>query len=355
MHYKLLGPTGLRVSELCLGTMTFGEEWGWGASLEECGKLFNAYLDHGGNFIDTANYYTNGSSETIVGELSKGIRDRLVLATKYTLNTDPEKNINAGGNHRKNMVRAVEHSLRRLQTDYIDLYWVHIWDKATPIDEILRGLDDLVSSGKIVYTGFSDVPAWVFAKGNALAESLGWNKFAALQLEYNLLERGIERELLPLAKHDDLALLAWSPLAMGLLSGKYRSANDKGQSGRADLVDARLTERNIAIINTLVEVAAELGASPAAIALRWLQHQYHQVIPILGARKLDQLLDNLKSIQYELSESQLKRLDEASKIELGFPYSMLANTESVHGIWERVNGVFNGDVAREVERRAGRR
>lgn len=355
MQYKLLGPTGLRVSELCLGAMTFGEDWGWGASVEECSKLFNAYLDHGGNFIDTANYYTNGSSETIVGELSKGIRERLVIATKYTLNTDPENNSNAGGNHRKNMVRAVEQSLRRLQTDYIDLYWVHIWDKLTPIEEIMRGLDDLVSAGKIVYTGFSDVPAWVVAKGNAMAEVRGWNKFAALQLEYNLAQRGIERELLPLAKHDDLAILAWSPLAMGLLSGKYRSTQDKGLSGRSSFVDGRLTDRNIGIINTLVEVAAELGAAPAAIALRWLQYQYHQVIPILGARKLDQLLDNLSSIKYELTDAHLKRLDEASRIELGFPYEMLASQERAHGVWERVNGVFNADMQKEVERRAGRR
>jgi aryl-alcohol dehydrogenase-like predicted oxidoreductase len=188
MHYKLLGPTGLRVSELCLGAMTFGENWGWGASIEECRKLFNAYLDQGGNFIDTANNYTNGSSETIVGELTKGVRDKVVIATKYTLNTDPEKNINAGGNHRRNMVRAVEQSLQRLKTDYIDLYWVHVWDKVTPIEEIMRGLDDLVSAGKIVYTGFSDAPAWLIAKGNTLAECRGWNKFIALQLEYNLVD-----------------------------------------------------------------------------------------------------------------------------------------------------------------------
>jgi aryl-alcohol dehydrogenase-like predicted oxidoreductase len=335
--------------------MTFGEEWGWGASVEECRKLFNAYLDHGGNFIDTANYYTNGSSENIVGELSQGIRDQLVIATKYTLNLNPEKNANGGGNHRKNMMRSVEQSLRRLRTDYIDLYWIHIWDKVTPVEEIMRGLDDLVSSGKVLYTGFSDAPAWVVAKGNTLAENHGWNKFAALQLEYNLIERGIERELLPLARHDDLAVLAWSPLSMGLLSGKYRSASDKGQSGRGEFIDHRLTERNIRIIDTLVAVAAEIGASPAAIALRWLQYQYHQVIPILGARKLDQLLDNLTSVNYELTPEQLHRLNEASKMEMGFPYDFFSSQEQVHDVWSRVNGVFKADVLSEAERRAVRR
>lgn len=355
MHYKLLGPTGLKVSALCLGAMTFGEDWGWGASPEQSAALLHTYMDAGGNFIDTANYYTNGNSELILGELTKGIREQLVIATKYTLNTDPENNPNAGGNHRRNMMLAVEKSLQRLKTDYIDLYQVHIWDQITPIEEIMRGLEDLVRAGKVLYTGFSDVPAWVVAKGNMLAERHGWNKFAALQLEYNLLERGIERELLPLAKHDDLAILAWSPLAMGLLSGKYRSREDKGQSGRGAFVDARLNDRNLKIIEVLISVAEEIGASPAATALRWIQYQFHQIIPIIGARKIEQLRDNLSSVDIELDESQLQRLNEASRIESGFPYDLLSDQRQSHsGIFERLHGKFSGDMERERRRREAR-
>lgn len=355
MRYKLLGFTGLKVSELCLGTMTFGDDWGWGASLEDCRQLFNTFLDAGGNFIDTANFYTGGSSETILGELSKGLRDRLVIGTKYTLNTDAANNYNAGGNHRKNLVHAVEQSLKRLQTDYIDLYWVHIWDRVTPIDEVLRALDDLVSAGKILYTGISDAPAWLVAKSNMLAEWRGWTKYSALQLEYNLLERGIERELLPLAKHDELAVLAWSPLAMGLLTGKYRSLSDTGQSNRGGMADVRVNEHNLRIINTLVEVAQETGASPAAIALRWLQHQYRQVIPIIGARKLDQLKDNLSSVQYKLDASQLQRLNEVSKIDIGFPYDFIADeSPNQQGLTEMVHGPIKADILDEINRRASR-
>jgi aryl-alcohol dehydrogenase-like predicted oxidoreductase len=331
--------------------MTFGEDWGWGASLEESRKQFNLFLDQGGNFIDTANYYTNGSSEQFIGELAKGIREQLVIATKYTLNTDPEKNINAGGNHRRNMIRAVEQSLRRLQTDYIDLYWVHIWDRLTPIEEIMRGLDDLVQQGKVVYTGISDAPGWWVSKANMMAEWRGWNKFAALQLEYNLLERGIERELLPLAKHDNLGILAWSPLAMGLLTGKYLSQNDKGQSGRGSLTDVRLNEQSLAVIKTLVQVAKETGASPAAVAIRWLQYQNRQVIPILGARTVEQLKDNLSSAAVELDPLHLKRLNEVSKIDLGFPYDMLEDVRAGHDISERIHGQFKNDMLAEVARR----
>jgi aryl-alcohol dehydrogenase-like predicted oxidoreductase len=351
MRYKLLGPTGLKVSELCLGTMTFGDDWGWGASLEESRKQFNLFLDHGGNFIDTANYYTNGSSEKILGELSKGIREQLVIATKYTLNTNPDKNANAGGNSRRNMMRSVEDSLRRLQTDYIDVYWVHVWDRLTPVEEVMRGLEDLVQQGKVVYTGISDAPAWWVAKANTIADWRGWNKFAALQLEYNLLERGIERELLPLAKHDELAILAWSPLAMGLLTGKYLSKADAGQSGRGHFTDSRLTDRAISIIKTLVQVAKETGASPAAVAIRWLQYQYRQIIPILGARTTDQLKDNLSGISIELDPLHLKRLNEASQIDLGFPYDMITDAGSSHGVTERINGQFKDDMQAEIDHR----
>lgn len=356
MHYKLLGPTGLRVSELCLGTMTFGEDWGWGASLEECRKLLNTFMDHGGNFIDTANFYTGGSSESILGELCKGIREKLVIATKYSLNTDPDNNINAGGNHRKNMVRAVEQSLTRLQTDYIDLYQLHVWDQVTPVEEVMRAMDDLVSAGKVVYAGISDTPAWVVAKGNMLAECRGWTKFASLQYEYNLLQRGIERELLPMAKHDDLALLVWSPLASGILSGKYRSLEDKGKSGRGGFADNYVTENNLRIIDTLVAVAQEVNATPASVALRWLQYQYHGVFPIVGARKLEQLEDNLSSVTVNLDASQLQRLNEISFVPPGFPYDMITdNPPTPHNVPQLINGKFKEDVHAEIARRSVRR
>jgi aryl-alcohol dehydrogenase-like predicted oxidoreductase len=332
--------------------MTFGEEFGWGSSLEECRKVFNSYLDHGGNFLDTADLYTLGTSESIIGELSHGIRERLVIATKYSLMTDPQ-NSNAGGSSRRNMVRSVEQSLRRLKTDYIDLYWVHIWDQVTPVDEIMRGLDDLVRAGKVVYTGISDAPAWLSAKGNMLAECRGWTRFSALQMEYNLLERGVEREVLPFAKQDDLALLIWSPLAMGLLTGRYRSLADKGKSGRGIMLDERLNERNLRIIDALVKVAQELEVSPAAVALRWLQHQYHNIIPIVGARNVEQLADNLSCLKCEPSAEQFQRLSDVSKIDLGFPYDIIADERaSMPGMNDLIHGPYKADMLREISRRA---
>src|SRR5215471_15963371 len=222
MKYRLLGKSGLRLSEASLGTMTFGEEWGWGSTIDEARKIYEAYRDAGGNFIDTANVYTNGSSERFVGEFIKDHRQSIVLATKYS-NAVPGNDPNAAGNHRKSMVQAVEASLKRLQTTYIDLYWVHIWDQMTPVEEVMRALDDLVSQGKVLYVGISDAPAWWVAQANTLAELRGWTRFVGLQIEYSLIERTIERELVPMAKAFKLGLVAWSPLAGGLLSGKYHS------------------------------------------------------------------------------------------------------------------------------------
>lgn len=352
MKQKLLGPTGLRVSELCLGTMTFGEDFGWGSSVEESRTIFHQFLDKGGNFLDTADFYTNGSSESIIGNLSQGIRDRLVITTKYTMNADPLHNSNAGGNQRKNMVRAVEQSLRRLKTEYIDLYMVHIWDRVTPMEEIMRGLDDLVSSGKILYAGMSDAPAWWIAKANDYAEFHDRTKFAALQMEYNLAERGIEREILPLAQHDDLAIMAWSPLASGLLTGKYRSLNDKGQSKRGLIADARLNEQSIKIIEALTTVAEELSVSPATVALKWLMQQYQQVFPIIGARTAKQLADNLNCVDISLSETHMQILNDVSKTAAGFPYDML-NDEKINlpGMTDGIFGIFKGDLLEEVARR----
>src|ERR671929_1690213 len=248
MKYQLLGKSGLRVSELCLGAMTFGEEWGWGASKEECDKIFNAYVDAGGNFIDTANNYTGGTSEKYVGEFISGDRDRFVLATKYTSNTrrgDP----NAGGNHRKNIAQSLETSLKRLNTDYIDLYWVHAWDPLTPIEETMRALDDMVRAGKILYIGISDAPAWVVSQANTLANLKGWTEFTGLQIEYSLIERTPERELLPMADALNIGVTAWSPLGGGVLTGKYNkgyevSQQEQTKSPSSTTIDATQRETN---------------------------------------------------------------------------------------------------------------
>src|SRR5271156_6557421 len=220
MKYRLLGKSGLRVSEVSLGTMTFGDEWGWGSPKAEAQKVYETYREAGGNFIDTANFYTNGTSESFLGEFVQGHRPSVVLATKYT-NANPSTDPNASGNHRKNMMQAVEESLKRLRTDYIDLYWVHIWDHITPVEEVMRGLDDLVRQGKVLYVGISDAPAWWVAQANTLAELRGWTQFIGLQLEYSLIERTVERELIPMAKALNLGVLAFSPLAGGFLTGKY--------------------------------------------------------------------------------------------------------------------------------------
>lgn len=354
MKQKILGKTGLRVSELCLGTMTFGEDFGWGSSAEESRKVFHAYLDKGGNFLDTADFYTNGSSETIIGNLSQGMRDRLVITSKYTFSGDPA-NSNAGGNQRKNMMRAVEQSLRRLKTDHIDLYMVHIWDRLTPIGEIMRGLDDLVSAGKILYAGMSDAPAWWIAKANEYAAQHDRTKFSTLQMEYNLIERGIEREILPLAKYDELAIMAWSPLASGLLSGKYRNLQDAGQSKRGQIADARLTIQNIDIIKALNGIANQLQVSPAALALKWLMLQYRQVFPIVGARNPEQLIDNLSCLDISINEEQLQVLNDVSKIRPGFPYDIV-NDEKIGlpGMSEAIHGKFKDDMRIEIAQRNGR-
>lgn len=330
MKFKLLGNTGLRVSELCLGTMTFGEEWGWGASKETCKKLLDIYLDAGGNFIDTANNYTNGSSEKILGELLKGIRQRMVIATKYTLMTDPE-DINSGGNQRKNMMASVEASLKRLNTDYIDLYWVHIRDKHTPIEEVIRGLEDLVRSGKVLYTGISDTPAWIVAKANAMAQSRNWTRFNAIQVQYNLIERTSERELIPMAEEENLAVLAWSPLAGGLLSGKYNSeGNQKEKVGSRLENNPRLNDQNLAIADAVIEVAEELGIAVPTVALSWLRRNL-RIIPIIGARKPHQLKENLQCVNHHLQPEHQAKLDEISKIKPGFPYNF-AESEGVQKV-----------------------
>ncbi len=306
--------------------MTFGDDWGWGSAQDEARKVYDAFREAGGNFIDTANMYTNGTSESFLGEFMKGHRQSVVMATKYT-NAAPGTDPNAAGNHRKSMVQAVEASLKRLKTDYIDLYWVHIWDQITPVEEVMRGLDDLVRGGKVLYIGISDAPAWWIAQANTLAHLRGWSPFIGLQIEYSLIERTVERELIPMAKALNLGLTAWSPLANGVLTGKYHG-HGSSEPGRMSsdmmkqfLPEQQRTDRIVAAVKT---VSDEIGRSMAQVALAWLRYRPVPVIPIIGARKLSQLQDNLASFDLALSADQLKALDEASRIELGFPHDFYA-------------------------------
>jgi len=321
MRYRLLGNSGLRVSEAALGTMTFGDDWGWGSGKDEARTVYDAYREAGGNFLDTANVYTNGTSEEFVGEFIQGHRPEVVLATKYT-NAGPGKDPNASGNHRKSMVQALEASLRRLKTDYVDLYWMHIWDKMTPVEEVMRAFDDLVRQGKVLYIGVSDAPAWWIAQANTLADLRGWTKFIGLQIEYSLVERTVERELIPMAKAFELGLVAWSPLGGGLLSGKYHAKNEAdGRYSTGPIKQFLKTgERSDRIIAALKKVSEETGRSMAQVALAWLRCRDIPVIPIVGARRISQLQDNLDSLTLELSPKQVSELDEASAIELGFPH-----------------------------------
>jgi len=320
MRYKLLGHSGLRVSELSLGTMTFGTEWGWGADQTVSKEIFDAYANAGGNFIDTANRYTEGSSEKFVGELIHADRDHFVLATKFSL-YDRQNDPNFAGNHLKNMRRSVEASLRRLHTDYIDLLWLHAWDFTTPVEEVMRGLENLVSSGKVHYIGISDTPAWIVSQANTLAHFRGWPAFAALQVEYSLIQRTPERDLLPMAKHLDLAVTPWAPLAGGALTGKYLN----NESGRVREESERRNPRSTAITQEVVKVAAQLGVSPAQVAIRWTMQQNQVSIPIVGARKLSQIQDSLGCINFEIPAEQMEQLNAVSAIDLGFPHDFLAS------------------------------
>ncbi len=324
MQYRLLGNSGLRVSEAALGTMTFGDDWGWGAAKDEARKVYVAFREAGGNFIDTANVYTNGTSESFLGEFMQGHRQSVVMATKYT-HAAPGTDPNAAGNHRKSMAQAVEASLKRMRTDYIDLYWVHIWDQITPVEEVMRGLDDLVRQGKVLYVGISDAPAWWIAQANTLAHLRGWSPFIGLQVEYSLIERTVERELVPMAKALSLGVTAWSPLASGVLTGKYHGhgSSDPGRMS-ADMMKEFLPEQQRAdrIVAAVKTVSDQTGHSLAQVALAWLRYRPVPIIPIIGARKLSQLLDNLASFEVTLSAEQLRHLDGASRIDLGFPHDL---------------------------------
>lgn len=326
-HYRLLGRSGLRVSPLCLGTMTFGMP-GWGTDRDEAQTMLGLFCDAGGNFVDTANFYARGESERMLGQLLRDQRQRMVIATKYSLAMgagDP----NASGNQRKNMVQAVEDSLQRLRTDYIDLLYLHLWDNRTPAEEVLRAFDDLVRAGKVLYAGVSDTPAWQVSRMQAIAELRGWTPFIALQVPYNLAERTVEREFMPMAQEMGLGVLPWSPLAGGVLSGKY-SRDDLGDTPATDsarrdinLSTGRLSERALDIATVVNEVAAELGHSPAQVALAWTLCNPAVTSPVIGARNSAQLRDNLGALDVAFSGEHRARLDSASAVDPCFPHDMI--------------------------------
>jgi aryl-alcohol dehydrogenase-like predicted oxidoreductase len=329
-RYHLLGRSGLRVSPLALGTMTFGTEWGWGSPRETAHQLLARYLERGGNFIDTADGYTQGTSEKLIGEYfhAAGGRDRAVIATKFSLGStqgDP----NSGGNGRKNIYRALEGSLRRLQTDYVDLLWLHAWDGMTPVEEVMAALSELVRAGKVRYVGLSDVPAWYFARAQTLAEQEGLPRVIGLQLEYSLVERNVEREHVPAALHLGAGLVAWSPLGSGILTGKYRRTGNapKGE-GRLEALAASgnpgftklFTERNWGIVEALVDAARALGKPPAQVALAWALRRPGVAALIVGATRLDQLETNLDAADLVLPDDVAQRLEEVSRPERVHPY-----------------------------------
>lgn len=333
MRYKLLGRSGLRVSELALGTMTFGPDWGWGADADETRRIFGRYDEAGGNFVDTANNYTDGTSESLVGELTQAERERWVIATKYSLSIDPQ-DPNAGGNHRKSLVRSLEQSLRRLRTDYVDLLWLHMRDATTPIEEAVRALDDQVRLGKVLYVGISDSPAWVAAQANTIADLRGWSPFVALQIPYSVASREPERELLPMAASLGLALVPWGVLGAGVLTGKPAAERRWPEDA--------VSEQTEALVDRLREVAAAHGATPAQVAIAWLLGAPGPptIVPIVGARTEAQIVENLGALELRLDEDERRALDEAGAPKLGFPRAFL-ESEDVRGLiygetWERL-------------------
>ncbi|GAB3102723.1 aldo/keto reductase [Aestuariicella hydrocarbonica] len=326
-HYRLLGRSGLRVSPLSLGTMTFGVE-GWGTDYAEAEKIISRYRELGGNFFDTANFYANGDSERMLGKLLQDHRQQSVIATKFSLSMRPG-DPNASGNQRKNMVQAVEDSLRRLNTDYIDLLYLHLWDNRTPAEEILRAFDDLVRAGKLLYVGISDTPAWQVARLQAIADLRGWAPLVALQVPYNLTERTVEREFMPMAQEMGLGVLPWSPLAGGVLSGKYRRADlnsktqDMSSRKNINLATGRLTERALDIADVVCAVAQELNRSAAQIALAWTLLNPAVTSPIIGARTFEQFEDNVAALEVQFTAQQIAGLDAVSEIENCFPHTLI--------------------------------
>lgn len=319
MKYRLLGPSGLRVTELCLGTMTFGEDWGWGADKATSQKIFDIYVDAGGNFIDTSNNYTNGTSEKFVGEFIKSERDRFVVATKYSLrlSTGNAKDANLGGNSRKSMMRSVENSLKRLDTDYIDLLYLHMWDFTTPVEEVLQTARDLIASSKVLYFAFSDAPAWVVSSAIAKAEAYGWNRPVALQVPYSLLDRSVERAEIPMARANNLGILAWGALQDGILTGKYSYPSDEPRR------ELKVGDCELEAGNAVAKIAKETGCSPAQVAIQWIRQQPGGIIPILGCRTEAQIRDNLDCLNVKLDENIMTVLNKIADFKAGFPNSFL--------------------------------
>ena len=341
-HYITLGNSGLRVSPFCLGAMTFGEDNGWGASVQDSEAIMSKYLQDGGNFIDTANIYTSGHSEKIIGDFfqqGKGSRDRVVIATKFFCNLyagDP----NGGGAGRKAIIAQCEESLRRLQTDYIDLYYLHNWDRFTPVEETMSALNGLVQSGKVRYIGFSDAPAWKISQAQLIAHFRGWSPLIALQTEYSLMQRTVEGELIPMAQELGLGVLPWSPLKMGALSGKYTRANKQKMEGHRGAFVGELSEKDYDIIDQLHQVADELGADVPAVALAWVQGKPGVSSTIIGARTMEHLNANLKALDLKLSPEQIAVLDKVSRPVLNFPADFNLNfSPNFQHAGATVNGV----------------
>lgn len=345
-HYVTLGRSGLRVSPFCLGAMTFGQDWGWGSSVPDSEEILTHYLERGGNFLDTANAYTKGHSEKIIGDYVRRRelrRDQLVIATKFFANLFPS-DPNAGGASRKSLTAACDESLRRLQTDYIDLYWMHLWDRFTPIDETMRALDDLVSAGKVRYVGFSDTPAWKVAQAQVTANFRGWVPLVALQVEYSLVERTIEGELIPMARELGLGVTPWSPLRGGVLTGKYTRDNVSDvQPGRGDRVKNSLNEQTFAVVDELVRIGDEHGTTPAAIALAWVQAKPGVDSTIIGARTMKQLDENLIGLAVMLEDDQVEALDRVSTPTLSFPMPFLEMAPTIMHAGATVDGERSED------------
>ena len=344
-RYVTLGDSGLRVSPFCLGAMTFGNDWGWGSDVAACEAILGRYIERGGNFIDTANAYTKGHSETIIGDYLRAGgpgRERLVIATKFFANLyrgDP----NGGGASRKSLTAACDESLRRLRTDYIDLYWMHLWDRFTPIEETMRALDDLVCAGKVRYIGFSDTPAWKTAQAQMLARFRGWTPLAAVQIEYSLIERTVEAELIPMARELGMGVAPWSPLRGGVLTGKYTRENaGSAQPGRGSRVTDYLDERTFDIVDELVRTAADLGTTPAAVALAWVQAKPGVTSTIIGARTMEQLEQNLAGLDVRLGPEQVAALDRLSAPSLGFPAGFLQAASTIMHSGATVDGEPSG-------------
>lgn len=325
MNYTTLGRSGLKVSELCFGTMGLGKDWNWGADKKTSFELLELFAEAGGNFIDTANLYTDGTSEKIIGDFIQNDRNSFVIATKYTLaDSRPgiqsvldggRGNVNGTGNNRKNLFRSLTESLKRLKTDYIDILYLHIWDSITPVEEVMRAFDDVVSRGLVHYVAISDTPAWVVSRAQTLAEFRGWAQIQALQVEYSLLQRTPERELIPMAIELGLTITPWAPLAGGALTGKYL----RGEKGRLPANSKRLGAREEAITREVVRIADLYGVPPGLVALRWTMQQRFKSVPIVGTTNTNQLTENLKVVDFALDQQHLQELNQISEIDLGFP------------------------------------